>query len=279
MTCKECQSVLETYFDSELSPEAATPVTAHIAVCDRCAESYRRLEFEHDFYLRHQRAPAVSPAFWSEVFEETGRARGRLASLREHLVRAREAISEVRLGPLPIAALLILAIGLTAGVMSFLNAPKLQPALPPHIAERTPQKNPGKDTTESTLPVDDKSRDSVQSRGESRKSQVSEKKRSRPIDQVSVALRNRQRPDVLVRDAERKYLTAISLLTRDAERRRSSLDPAVLAQFDQALAAVDRTIAGTRIAVRAHPDDPVAVQYMLAAYARKVDVLRQMITD
>jgi hypothetical protein len=50
-----------------------------------------------------------------------------------------------------------------------------------------------------------------------------------------------------------------------------------LARLDQALASVDRTIAGTRKAVRQHPDDPVAVQYMLSAYSRKVDVLREMI--
>ena len=263
MTCKECQSALETYFDSELSPDTATPVTAHIAVCDRCAESYRRLELEQDFYLRHASAPAVSPAFWSEVFEKAGRPHGRLAWLRAQLIRAREAVSDVRLGPLPIAALLILSIGITAGVMNFLNSRKSQPVLTARLAEPNPETTPVSEPPKRELQVDNKS-------------QVPQTTRSR---RVSIAKSNRQRPDELVRDAERKYLTAISLLTRDAERRRSSLDPEELARFDQALAAVDRTIAGTRVAVRAHPDDPVAVQYMLAAYARKVDVLRQMITD
>ena len=54
------------------------------------------------------------------------------------------------------------------------------------------------------------------------------------------------------------------------------MDPLTLAKLDQAIAAINRTIAGTRKAVREHPDDPVAVQYMLTAYARKVDVLREM---
>lgn len=265
MTCKECQTVLEAYFDSELTPDAITPVAAHIAVCDRCAESYRRLEVEQDFYLRHASAPAVSQAFWSEVFEK-GRPHGRLAWLRARLIRAREAITDVRLGPLPIAALLILSIGITAGVMSFLNSRKHQPVLTARLTEPTPETTPVSETPKRELPVENKS-------------QVPQTTRSRPIDPVSIAKRNRQRPDELVRDAERKYLAAISLLTRDAERRRSSLDPEELARFDQALAAVDRTIAGTRVAVRAHPADPVAVQYMLSAYARKVDVLRRMVSD
>jgi hypothetical protein len=172
----------------------------------------------------------------------------------------------VRLGPLPIAALLILSIGVTAGVMNFLNSRTHQPVLTARLAEPTPETTPVSETSKSELPVDNKS-------------QVPQTTRSRPIDPVSIAKRNRQRPDELVRDAERKAHLDRALRPRHAERRRSSLDPEELARFDQALAAVDRTIAGTRVAVRAHPHDPVAVQYMLAAYARKVDVLRQMITD
>ena len=79
-----------------------------------------------------------------------------------------------------------------------------------------------------------------------------------------------------MREAEQKYLAAISILSRDVNRRRSRLDPETVARFEQTLAAVDRTIAGTRRAVREHPDDPVAVQYMLTAYAKKIDVLREM---
>jgi hypothetical protein len=66
------------------------------------------------------------------------------------------------------------------------------------------------------------------------------------------------------------------MLSRNANRKRSQMDPATLARLDQAINSIDRTIAGTRQAVRQHPDDPIAVQYMLAAYARKVDVLREI---
>jgi hypothetical protein len=93
------------------------------------------------------------------------------------------------------------------------------------------------------------------------------------------AAQRRQAPEELVREAEQKYLAAIALLSRDANRRRSRLDSETVAQFDQTLAAIDRAIAGARRAARGRPDDPVAVQYMLTAYAKKVDVLRQMVSD
>jgi hypothetical protein len=31
--------------------------------------------------------------------------------------------------------------------------------------------------------------------------------------------------------------------------------------------------------VRENPEDPIALQYLLAAYSKKVDVLREMTTD
>ena len=83
-------------------------------------------------------------------------------------------------------------------------------------------------------------------------------------------------PAQLVRDAEYKYLTAIAMLSRDVNRKRSQLDPAMLARFDASLADIDRTIKETRQVVRGNPEDPIALQYLLAAYSKKVDVLREM---
>jgi hypothetical protein len=83
-------------------------------------------------------------------------------------------------------------------------------------------------------------------------------------------------PEELVREAEQKYRAAIAILARDAKQRRTLLEPDVLARFDQTLAAVDRAIDETRRAARRQSDDPIAVQYMLAAYAKKVEVLREM---
>ena len=84
-------------------------------------------------------------------------------------------------------------------------------------------------------------------------------------------------PDQLIREAEQKYLAAISILSRDVNRHRSQLDAETALRFERTLAAIDRTITDTRRAVREHPGDPVAAQYMLTAYAKKVDVLREMI--
>jgi hypothetical protein len=79
-----------------------------------------------------------------------------------------------------------------------------------------------------------------------------------------------------IREAEQKYVAAIAILSRDVNKHRSELDPAVAAKFEATLASIDFTIKETRRAVHEHPGDPVAAQYMLAAYSEKLDVLREM---
>jgi hypothetical protein len=86
-------------------------------------------------------------------------------------------------------------------------------------------------------------------------------------------------PERLIQEAERKYLTAIATLSRDVGRRRPQLDVETMTRFERTLAVVDRAIAETRAAARQHPRDPVVVQYMMAAYAKKVDLLRGMAQD
>lgn len=99
-------------------------------------------------------------------------------------------------------------------------------------------------------------------------------------DRRAVAAAAAAEPDAerLVREAERKYLAAIAALSRDVGRRHHA-DAETAARFERTLAVVDRAIAETRAAARRNPRDPVAVQYMMAAYARKVDILRDIAQD
>lgn len=94
--------------------------------------------------------------------------------------------------------------------------------------------------------------------------------------QPNVQLEGARSADRLVREAEKRYQAAIKILERDVRGRRSQLDAETLARFDETLTSIDRTIAETRKAVRQQGSDPVAVQYMLSAYAKKVEVMREM---
>jgi hypothetical protein len=53
----------------------------------------------------------------------------------------------------------------------------------------------------------------------------------------------------------------------------------LVARLDAALGSIDNTIVETKKAMRENPNDPIALQYMLSAYAKKVEVLRDVTTD
>ncbi len=76
--------------------------------------------------------------------------------------------------------------------------------------------------------------------------------------------------------AEKEYEKAISLLSDIVEKRKASLDPQLIAELEKNLKAIDENITVTRKAFREHPSDPEYALYMLAAYARKVDLLQEV---
>lgn len=76
--------------------------------------------------------------------------------------------------------------------------------------------------------------------------------------------------------AEKEYEQAIRLLSDVVEKRKATLDPRLVAELEGSLKAIDENIEATRKAFREHPSDPEYALYMLAAYARKVDLLQEV---
>ncbi len=79
-----------------------------------------------------------------------------------------------------------------------------------------------------------------------------------------------------IRSAEGDYLDAIRILTSAAHKRKPKLDPQLVATLGRNLKMIDQTIAATRRAYATNPEDPDLAQYMLTAYARKVQVLEEL---
>ncbi|MDQ1611810.1 MAG: hypothetical protein QOG00_1741 [Pyrinomonadaceae bacterium] len=209
-----------------------------------------------------------------------------------------------RFSPALTAAMMLLAIGATAIVMRYTNQ---QPAVAPrdiasgstsHAAATpaniTQQPTPEATATATPQNVEPDGRAAIVQTDAPGKAQPAESQHKRNVPerksvvpsndpaQVLAASQNneivrRQRAtERLVREAESKYLAAIKMLSEDVNLKRTRLDPQVAARFDETLATIDRSIAETRRTVLRQRNDPVAVQYMLSAYAKKVEVMREM---
>ena len=277
MKCEECQAAIEDYIDEALAVRAARELEEHLsacAICSRCLEGFKR---EQAIYASYQREVDLTPALWAGIEARITREQVVKSSTFLETLRQRFAgmFGAPRFSAAFAAALVLLAIGVTALVMSLMssrstvrqiadNDTNLQPPAqvpsssnPPPSATEGPAKDvtEGKNTTQAPPP------------------------RKAPVAPNHLIANARPTPERLVREAQEKYLQAIAILSKDVNARRSQIDPAVLARFDAALSDIDRTIAETKQAARQNPGDPIALQYLLAAYSKKVDALREMARD
>ena len=307
MKCQECEKSLEEYVDGELGARESSAVEAHLAACRLCAQARDALLAEASLYASYERGVEVSPRLWGGVEARIlPEASGRDAGLfRRVSARLAPLFTAPRFSPALTAALVLVAVGLTVGVMKLTGPRGQQPTqMPAEIAEtgarRQPQVSPATDQTPRPAPTtsgpaaaDTSSAANSATPGtkapppENRNSPATEQRRrtnETPGGGVQILTANNATPmprreatpDQLVSEAEQRYIAAIRMLQRDVASRRTRLDPQTAARFDETLAAIDRSIGETRRTVRQHGSDPVAVQYMLSAYAKKVEVLREM---
>ncbi|MEK6289016.1 MAG: hypothetical protein AABO57_25125 [Acidobacteriota bacterium] len=288
MKCEQIQTLIEDCVDGALDHKAAAVVNSHRASCATCESFYQELSREQEIYARYNRDVEVTPALWASIEtrikqERASRPAGFASRLREQLTGM---FGAPRLSPAFAAALVLVAIALTVGVMSYLNARGRETIVA------------GGNSNTSIQPADDKNEDkkavppasapdSAKDQGTlgSNRAEGTGRAVTPPrgiktaAPQKHVVSNAALTPAQLVREAEQKYLTAIAMLSRDVNRQRTQLDPTLLARFDASLSEIDRTIKETRRVVRENPGDPIALQYLLAAYSKKVEVLRGMTTD
>lgn len=286
MKCEECQPFLEAYIDGELDNRVAAQVSAHADNCPECSKAYEELKQEQELYSHYRRDVEVTPALWAGVEarirqEKVARTAGGLAvtGWRERLAGL---FAAPRFSPAFAAGLVLLAVGITVFVMSVMHSRHDDPKLATNQTQpEGGNSNNANRSVETPAPKPDVKREELAG-ADKADGPAPVEKVNKPVAQkqlVAKAQPKQADPAQLVREAEQKYVAAIAILSRDFNRRRSQIDPTVLARFDNALSDIDRTISETRRVVREHPDDPVALQYLLSAYAKKVDALRDMALD
>ena len=262
MRCEESKDLLEALIDGELESRTAETMLAHLAACEPCSRLEKDLAGEQAIYSAYRRDVEVTPAMWRAVEKRIGLEDG--DQTRRPAFGSAGWLSRILGAPAlsfsVAAALVVVAVLVTIAAVRYLesrNARSVPQGTNQDTASQTPtnagDQHPG-DQTEHPVPTP---RPHVLKAGYS-------------------AATRKPTPDQLVREAEQKYITAIAMMTRDVERRRGQLDPVMLAQLDQALMQMDRIIAQTKRAMREDSNDPNAVQYLLAAYSRKYEALKEV---
>ena len=300
MKCQDCEQLLEEYLDGETDERQNAAVAAHLEACAACSEIYEGLAAEQSLYASYEREVEVTPALWAGV-------EARLRAERRDVVGRASALGRLRgwLAPLLVAprfspaltaAFVVLAVAATAVVMRTLDGKEAAPvqvaesgnkgaaapatAAPSESPTPEPSSSPASAPFSSPHPTPKPK--GVRPQTDPNKAEVAAgtvPKQGPKLDKNppgSRPPRVETAADKLVREAEQRYVAAIRILDRDVKTRRDRIDAGTRARFEETLASIDRTIAETRKTARQHGNDPVAVQYMLSAYAKKVEVMREM---
>ena len=279
--------MLDQYVEGEFDEETAKPLTAHMATCGACASAHETLRREQEIYASYLVDVEPQDALWARLRLQLEKQKAISTSQPLRLQSwFANAFGGLHFTPRLATTLVLIAIGLTVGIMVWrrtIDTPRQQAQNPGVAGVPSSEVNPAgthrdSDKTGPRSSANDND-------GHAQPSSTESGDRGSRIH-VSAARRVGRREigrlpaeptvDQVALRAEREYLSAIEILSRDIKRRRATISPALLLPLETALAEVDRNIAATRRATREQPGDPFAVQYLALAYEKKLELLREV---
>lgn len=287
MNCERCQKELEDFLYGELDEARAAVMREHLESCATCAALRRDIERENDLFMRFYEQTAIEPAgeMWEAVRARINtEPRSHSQNETGWLERLRGGtfgqgafgwlLAPAMLRQAVFAGLLIaLSVALTTiylkrgekGGEDVAGGSGKVISTPAPLQDSTPAPihSPSTEIAKSGKPVTDAS---------SSKGGSPVVNRPAPERRLSdQELMNQQ-----IARAEREYQKAIRMVDQAIAKRREGLDPALVKQYESSLALIDNSIAESRRALRERPGDLTAGQFLLAAYAKKLDLMQDI---
>lgn len=263
MNCERFQPELEELFYGELDAPRASELRAHLAGCEECRGFETALAREMEIYSHYRVETEIEPSatMWNAIRERIDtaesnpspeyRERWSLSLLVGWLLQP--AVLRQAAGAL---ALITLSVSATIYFTGRRDDGNLRTEVQPSpVVDPVSTPAPEATTVAPLLAAG----------------------RSAPVKPAkSRQLTDEEMIRAQVARAEREYVGAIRLLDRAIAERKGQLDAGVIAQYESSLALIDDSIEKSRRAMRQHPGDPAARQFLLAAYARKVELMQEI---
>jgi anti-sigma factor RsiW len=283
MNCERCKNELEDFLYGELGEARGAEVRAHLADCAVCSDLRDEIERENEIFGRFYEQTSIEPA--AETWEairarinsaageqaQIGGARGWLEGLRAGAFG--RLLAPATLRQAAFAALLV-ALSVAATTIYLKRGADNAEMLARGGEQATPTQAPRQGATPIPSPSSDIA--SVDAKPNNvapatKGVQPSNNRVAPPRQLTDQELMNRQ-----IARAEREYQKAIRLLDQAIAKQRDRLDPALIKQYESSLVSIDNSIDASRRAFRERPDDPIAGQFLLAAYAKKLDLMQDI---
>lgn len=277
MNCERCQNELEDFLYGELSERLTGEVREHLAGCAECAELRSELEREGELFAQFYEQTAIDPSteMW-QVIRARIEAEPERGVLIEEKTRWWQSLAGWLLAPAMIRqvalALLLVAISVTATVFLMRRddgdqklAGQTKPAneMPTPDIMNTPNPTPS-----PSLELANAQPDKLSPPPSANQRQI-KPVQTKPLSDQELLARQ-------LAKAEREYRSAIRLLNSAIAKRKETIEPEVFRQYESSLALIDSSILQSKRALREQPNDLAAGQFLLAAYARKVELMQDI---
>ncbi|HKQ78557.1 MAG TPA: zf-HC2 domain-containing protein [Blastocatellia bacterium] len=280
MNCESCKKEIEDFLYGELGEARAANVRAHLANCAVCAAFRDEIERENEIFARFYEQTSIEPA--GEMWEAI---RARINTEPQPVLERKSPwLEKLRAGAFArllapatlrqaaFAALLIV-LSVAATTIYLKRGDKDADSLTGIRDRVTPAPGPVSIPTPVPSPPSDVAGVGKPSKGATAPKSVRPliTKAPPPRQLTDQELMNRQ-----IARAEREYQKAIRMVDQAIAKQRDRLDPELIKQYESSLALIDDSIAESRRALRQRPDDPIAGQFLLAAYAKKLDLMQDI---
>lgn len=280
MNCERCQTELEDFLYGELSERLSIEIRSHLAGCADCAELRQQLERESELFAQFYEQTAIDPSaeMWQAIRSRIETEPAPVAP--EEKAAWWQSIANLLIAPAIMRqaalALLLVAVSVTATVIFMKRSTKSSVENRDSVqltAVSTVTPTPTSDVNSAAVPTPPKENLAVKTtKTNPAISAVAGQPRpvqAKPLSDQELLARQMTR-------AEREYQGAIKLLEQAIAKRRDTIDPEVFKKYENSLALIDNSILQSRRALRDMPNDLAAGQFLLSAYARKVELMQDI---
>jgi len=268
---KKCiaEGTLQAWFDGELAADEAAKVAAHLNTCEQCAAAASTVEAE-GLILSEALAAEFAAAVPTEALRR--RVDSAVAGLHQRKAPAAKTSRWPALADVfsfrPLAYASAAAMIILVAIIGFVYMKNHQPTSvannnqSPAVSPETPKQTPQLVKQESPEPPIIPQAPKPYVAAVHSPNRVRGTKASEPDGRSLVW-------------QERQYESAIAKLN-EALKTQPPMRPALQVEYEYNMAVIDNAIATTRDAARKNPKDPLANQFMLAAFQSKVDFMNQI---
>lgn len=281
MNCETCHLQLEDLIYGELSSQRSQEVREHLADCSACRRRKIELEREQslfaEYYERTSREPA--PELWAAIRE---RIQDNPASPSSRVVLTGAGQTATGLFAWLLQPMVVkqLAGAFALVVLTVLATVFLISRRPEQVAVKvTPSPESMRVLSASPTPGQEPARENGGPGSMKNASQTEAAQTARRVIVAPTKPRTMSDQELIqqqLQRTEREYVAAIRMLDQAIAKRKGSIDGEVYKQYEASLALIDDSLDKSRAALRARMGDPVAGQFLLAAYARKVELMQEI---